>query len=228
MKIRESSEDKQADESRRRELLNVLCEPSDKEQRPCSSCNKVCACDLRSRSCPCECSMDCPDAPRFLSSDPERYPIEPKVVPLVYAMSTLRQTPPCWSCEGHLTEQGGLVRLPQVWFYSATTIYPELISDYLHKLAFRKETTYAWVVSVCPHTESNATTFTLMPNQSIGSNANEEELRQMQNDLHTISYSLRDGVIQVAKKKLSKMNSQGNSKKVNTIVARELPLVKSG
>lgn len=208
MKIRAYIKDKQVDEFRRQELLQVLCQPSEKEQRPCPSCKKICVCDKRSNKCTCECSVNCSDAPRFLSSDPDRYPIEAKVMPLVYAMSTLRMAPPCWSCEGHLTTKGDLLRLPQVWFYSASTIYPELISEYLHDLAFHKQTCCTWGVTVCPHTESNATTFSLKPEQS---NDIRKELWQLQNDLHTISYSLRDGIFQLAEKKLSRLNAQGNS-----------------
>ena len=37
----------------------------------------------------------------MLSSDPERYPIEPGIVPLVFALRGLRVFEPCWSCEGH-------------------------------------------------------------------------------------------------------------------------------
>ncbi|MCZ6862069.1 MAG: hypothetical protein O7I42_17635 [Alphaproteobacteria bacterium] len=44
----------------------------------------------------------------MMSSEPEEFPIESAIVPLVYAFHSLRLTPPCWSCEGHYNRSGGL------------------------------------------------------------------------------------------------------------------------
>lgn len=206
MKIREFSDDRRINELRSKELLELLCQPTDKEKRPCISCHKICNCDKHSNRCTCDCSVDCSDAPRYLSSDPDRYPIESNVVPLVYVMSALRVVPPCWSCEGHFTSKGGLQRLPQLWFYSASTIYPELISEYLKELDFHHQVNYSWMVTVCPHTESNVTTFTIMPERPDDVKMSEIILQKMQSDFQTISVTLREGLFQLAKYKLSKMN----------------------
>lgn len=206
MKIQEFTIDKQADETRKRELLKLLSQPSEMERRPCQSCVKICACDKHSNRCTCECSVKCADAPRYLSSDPVRFPLEENVVPLAYAMSVLRLVPPCWSCEGHLTKTGDLVRLPQLWFYSASTLYPELISEYLHMLGHLKETSCQWLVSVCPHTASNATTFTIKPEHSVNDKLANDGLRQLQDDLHMISRSLRDDIFKIARGKLAEID----------------------
>jgi hypothetical protein len=206
MKIRNSSVKKETNERRRNDLLELLSQDDDKERRPCPDCHTLCKCDKHSSHCTCGCSADCEDAPRMLSSDPELYPIESNVIPLVYAMSVLRVTEPCWSCEGHLKEDGELLRPPQVWFYSDSTVYPELISDYLHNLSFIKETSCLWTVMICQHTASSSTTFSIKPELSDEINMTSKILRQLQNDLHVISYSLRDKVFKLAEKKLQDMN----------------------
>ena len=132
-------------------------------------------------------------------------------MPLAYAMSILRLAPPCWSCEGHLTKTGDLVCPPQLWFYSASTIYPELISIYLQVLGHLKETSCLWTVSVCPHTASNATTFTIKPEQSIDKKLTANDLQQLQQDLHTLSYSLRDEIFKIAKQKLAEIERRENA-----------------
>ena len=202
MKITKYSAKKEVGERRRRDLIELLSQDNEKERRPCPGCRVLCKCDKHSSHCTCGCSKDCEDAPRMLSSDPDRYPIESNVVPLVYAMSVLRITAPCWSCEGHLSGNGDLIRLPQVWFYSDSTVYPELISDYLHELCFIKETSCLWTVIICQHTASNSTTFALKPEISENIKVTNKILRQLQNDLHVISYSLRERVFKLAEKKL--------------------------
>jgi len=207
MKIRNYSAKKEVVERRRSDLLELLSQDDEKERRPCQSCHKLCGCNKHSSHCTCDCSVDCKDAPRMLSSDPDLYPIESNVVPLVYAMSVLRVAEPCWSCEGHLTERGDLLRPPQVWFYSDSTVYPELISDYLHDLCFIKETSCLWTVKICQHTASHATTFAIQPELADEIKMNSDILRRLQNDLHVISYSLRERVFKLAEKKLQKMNA---------------------
>ncbi|HIF51969.1 MAG TPA: hypothetical protein EYQ42_10680 [Thiotrichaceae bacterium] len=200
MKIRTSSTQKKASERRRNDLLDLLSQDDDKQRRPCPDCHTLCKCDKHSSHCTCGCSVDCKYAPRMLSSDPDLYPIESNVVPLVYAMSVLRVAEPCWSCEGHLKNDNELLRPPQVWFYSDSTVYPELISEYLHDLCFIKETSCLWTVMLCQHTASHATTFSIKPEISEEVKITSKILRQLQNDLHVISYSLREKVFKLAEK----------------------------
>ncbi|MBM4123723.1 MAG: hypothetical protein FJ246_02015 [Nitrospira sp.] len=188
----------QAGRARADDLARLLEQPTDRERRPCPNCDTTCGCPARSTQCCCSCSARCPDAPRFLSSEPARYPIEPQVLPLVYVLAGLRLVPPCWSCEGHLQASGGLTRLPQVWFYSASTVYPELIALYLKDLEFQKRLHHHWMVSVCPHAAGGATIFQIQPEQLTPSDVKKAELQTLQDDLRTIAGSLDASLRQLA------------------------------
>ncbi len=120
------------------------------------------------------------------------------MVPLVYALASLRVVPPCWSCEGRLKPIGGLVRMPQVWFYSASTVYPELIALYLKDLEFRGKLLHQWMVSVCSHTAGGATLFQIQPEQFQPSEAQTADLLSLHNDLHTMADSLAVSIRQLA------------------------------
>ncbi len=37
---------------------------------------------------------------------------------------------PFWSCEGHIGPAGKVTRLPRVWFYARSVLYPRLITEY--------------------------------------------------------------------------------------------------
>ncbi len=203
MKLRDFPEKTQAEQTRKQDLLRLLQQPTDKERRPCPGCDKECGCPKHSTQCCCECSYVCPDVPNFLSSDPEQYPIEPHVVPLVYSLSSLRLVPPCWSCEGHNTYYSNPVRMPQVWFYSAHTIYAELISHYLHDLSFQKKLVHSWQVIVCPHTEGGASIFQICPERNEPKEPFESQLGELQKDLHTIGSSLAEEIRQLAQNRLN-------------------------
>ena len=123
-------------EAQLRDLEDLVAQPDDRAARPCPGCDLRCQ-QCGSTSCNCNCRPDCPDARWRLSSEPERFPIEAGVVPLVYAFSALRLMPPCWSCEGHHDKQGQLHRLPSLWFFSRKLAYPGLITALLSRLALR-------------------------------------------------------------------------------------------
>jgi hypothetical protein len=189
----------QAARIRADDLARLLEQPTDRERRPCPSCDKVCGCPARSSQCCCGCSARCPDAARFLSSEPTQYPIEPHVVPLVYALASLRLVHPCWSCEGHRRPIGGLVRVPQVWFYSSSTIYPGLIAVHLKELEFHRRLLHAWMVSVCPHTSGGVTIFQIQPEHMTQDEARADALPSLQQDLRAIGDSLEGSIRQLAR-----------------------------
>lgn len=64
------------------------------------------------------CHRFCPAAPRRLSSEGERGPVEPLVAPLVFELKKLGVFYPCWSCEGHEDQNGQVRNIPRVWFYA--------------------------------------------------------------------------------------------------------------
>lgn len=190
-------------QARTDDLTRLLQQPSDRERRPCQSCNTPCKCPSRSTDCCCGCSARCPDAPTFLSSEPAQHPIEPSMVPLVYALSSLRIVPPCWSCEGHLRPIGGLTRLPQVWFYSASTVYPELITAYFADMKFRGKLHHQWTVSICPHTPGGATLFQIQPEGLQSSEIQASDLPSLQEDLRAMGDSLVTSIRQLALNRLN-------------------------
>ena len=75
------------------------------------------------------CRRDCAKAPARLSSDPDRFPVEEKIAPLVFELKKLGVFFPCWSCEGHNDPSGKLWKLPRVWFYADSVVHLRLLSD---------------------------------------------------------------------------------------------------
>ncbi len=202
MELRAFPDSYQQGKVREQDLLKFLEQPTDRDRRPCPTCDIPCRCVKRSSHCCCSCSPRCPEAPRLLSSEPDRYPIEPSTVPLVYALTALQLIPPCWSCEGHLTPAGDLVRLPQVWFYSASTVYPELISEHIDDLEFKRKLAYSWQVGVCPHTEGGSTIFVIRPDRLNEKDVHEKQLLALQQDLQTIAEHLQDTIRRMAQEML--------------------------
>jgi hypothetical protein len=88
--------------------------------------------------------------------------------------------------------------MPQVWFYSASTVYPELITLYLKDLEFRGKLLHQWMVSVCPHTAGGATIFQIQPEQLKPSEVQTADLLSLHNDLHTMADSLTVSIRQLA------------------------------
>lgn len=132
---------------------------------------RVCgeACTLKcprcgSTACQCECSPDCLDAPRALSTEPDTLPIEPGILPLVFEMKRLGLFTPCWSCEGHPRTDGSLWKLPAVWFYSDSMVHVRLLSQGLSSLRAAGVLSAPWQVVVTFSDPDNLkTTFSLEP-----------------------------------------------------------------
>ena len=67
-------------------------------------------------------------APAFIG--PGKVRIEAGILPLVYAVNCLSACHPFWSCEGHIGPAGKVNRMPRVWFYARSVLYPRLITEY--------------------------------------------------------------------------------------------------
>ena len=124
----------------------------------------------------------------MMSSEPNDYPIEAGIVPLVYALNCLRLTQPCWSCEGHNNKAGEIEKLPRVWFYAHSTIYPDLISDLLFDLDIAGRLSLAWHVCVVRWSDGPDAAFSIEP--KIRSTS-EPELMGLRCDVRIIADSLR-------------------------------------
>lgn len=150
-------------QSLRKHISDAACNMG-VEGRICDAkCVSACP-DCGSTACQCRCSADCPVAPLLLSSDPENYPIEPAIMPLVFEMKRLGVFRPCWSCEGHQSPDGSVWKIPRVWFYSDSEVHLRLLSDGLKDLRIAKRLNCPWQVAVTfSDPENPETTFSLEP-----------------------------------------------------------------
>lgn len=171
---------------RRGRMLTALRQPAANEARPCRDCAILCA-RHASPTCPCGCSFACPDAPAFLSSDPVRYPIEARILPLVFELNALRLVQPCWSCEGHTTEDDTIHKLPSVWFYVDESDYASLLNRYLVQSFSQRRTHVPWIVSLTFGPEDSA--FACRPDLWSHS----ATLKELQEDALSLAQGLREG-----------------------------------
>jgi len=145
------------------DLRLLLEQPGPRQARPCPDCSVPCPC-CGSPVCACACVPNCPEAPRQMSSDPERFPIEAKIAPLVFALYATRVCRPCWSCEGHLDAVGLLHRLPSVWFYAESPTFARMVHAAVEALRFEKRIAARWRVGITVAEHDNPyTTYTLEP-----------------------------------------------------------------
>lgn len=174
-------------------------------RRPCAHCSKKCD-QCGSLNCLCNCSSDCAEIPRALSSDPDNYPLEPGTVPLVFEMSRLREISPCWSCEGHLDPEGKLWKIPQVWFYASSPVYASLLSQYVWQLHSQGQLVYPWQVTLLAYGEIGSITYSLMPDLN---SVEAPLLHSMQYDMKRIASDLVGQMMLLAlKQRDSQINHQ--------------------
>lgn len=186
-------------DQRRRTMLTVLGQPNADDERPCRDCDKACP-DHASTTCTCQCSFACPDAPTALTSDPERYPIEPRILPLVFELNALKVVQPCWSCEGHNGATEEVEKLPSVWFYADDIVYAELLNTYLIESYARRLTHVPWIVTLSPGPEDTA--FSCRPD-IWGRSAN-ATLKDLQSDAFALAKEVREQTRRLARVELAK------------------------
>ena len=189
------------------DLSLLLQQPDEKALRPCPGCKIECGCAKRSNSCTCACSMECPVAPAALSAEPERYPIEPGAVPIVFQLSTLRVLSPCWSCEGHVRSDGSVLRLPQVWHHCTSIVHLQIISSVLESLLHEKILARSWKISVCPLDRHNNTTFMIAPDFSPGAEIDRSTFERTQRDFIKMGRFLGTRVRDYARYELNRLKS---------------------
>ena len=117
-----------------------------------------------STTCLCRCGPECADAARALSAEPDRYPIEPGILPLVFAMKRSGIFDPCWSCEGHSGIDGAFWKAPMVWFYCRSMLYLRLLGDGVNRMKGLGGLKASWQVAVTYSDPGNPdTAFSLQP-----------------------------------------------------------------
>lgn len=178
----------------RAELELLLCQPGSHLAPPCQNCQEHII---------SQCNAKCVNAPRALSSDPARYPVEPKVVPLVYELRKTRVMQPCWSCEGHMDADGKLWKYPQVSFYSSTPLYAVLLVNYLTLLKHKKKLNQEWIIVISGFGQKHTgITYTIEPKLNADS---KPHLGSLHCDLITIADNLEIQIKDQARKMLESL-----------------------
>lgn len=177
-----------------RDLEHLLKQPNYTELKPCEGCTRPCPCSA-SITCTCACEPSCEHAPVEMSSEADRYPIEPNIATMVFGFNTLRICPPYWSCEGHSFANGEIKRVPQVWFYSRSLIYPKLVSEFVLKLRSQALLSNPWHVVVTHADDVLETGFSIEPQTRSIENP---DLASMQKDASVIASNFQKGLKAIA------------------------------
>ena len=189
-------------ETLRRELVEIAGGRLEKAGRPCPECAVACPCS-GSSSCACACSPSCREARRQLSSEPEKFPIEAGIRPLVYALNTITGCQTIWSCEGHEGPDGGLYRLPAVWFYPGgdgggrPQLLPLLLSDHLAHLERAGKLSCRWQIRIGSWSRQPVIAYGLEPH---GHPDSPVSLKRLHNDIEVIASRLAHGLRQAAER----------------------------
>ncbi len=207
MKIEPPEPDAPFYRERQRDLENLLRQPTAAQARPCPDCDVPCPC-CGSPSCTCGCSSDCAEAPRQLSVEPDLYPIEAAILPLVYALSALRVCKPCWSCEGHYDAAGKLYKLPRVWFFARSITIPDVIAEHLARLRSERRLAYPWMVSVVPRGDSLDTAYSIEPKLGPDSDPN---LARLHHDVRTIADDMREKIEPITRRRIGELDAAARS-----------------
>ncbi|MGK0442904.1 MAG: hypothetical protein ACJA0N_002723 [Pseudohongiellaceae bacterium] len=187
------------------ELKDLLIQPSDQQSRPCPGCRFVTPDGKTENSATKYCSYRCSAAPREMSAEPDRYPIESGIVPAVYAFYTLRKLMPCWSCEGHLDGNNVLSKSPKVWFYATSGFYPKLITQSISQLEMDHKLINSWIVRILPFSQSMFTiTYSLEPLLPLKRGDDTSLLLTLRKDIVVIADNLRPEMLQQARSYLAK------------------------
>lgn len=166
--------------------------------RVCGSHCKIVCSTCGATQCQCQCHANCPEIPVHLSSDPEKYPIEAAIAPLVFEIQRLGVFEPCWSCEGHDGLDGKLWKRPAIWFYCDDVIYLRLLADAIEDLYLAKKLTFHWQVKITySDVASPDTVFALEPERR---RLAEVKLEDMRGDIRVIAENLYEFVHEHARK----------------------------
>lgn len=195
---------------RRQALSDLMAFRQQRNGRTCPGCGVRCP-SCGSVSCLCKCGPDCELAPQELSSDPEKFPIESGIVPLVYALYDMEIGLPCWSCEGHDGLDGKIGKLPQVWFYVLHQSYPDLLAKFLWQLFFDGHIQNQWNVTVVSADNATDTTFSIVPNTN-GDTLNLDKLRQ---DIRIIGERMYYDIADLARKYIGEIDDLLTAKPTN-------------
>jgi hypothetical protein len=168
-----------------KQALDVVTSAAHKTGRPCTSdCRRNCD-KCGSTTCTCMCKRDCRFISTILSSDPEQFPLEERIAPLVFEINKLGIFRPNWSCEGHVGLDGKIWKIPRVWFYAESVLHVRLLADSISKMSIEKKLKCPWqVVLTFTDNDNLDTTFSVEP---IFEEAKKLSYKQLSDDIYALA-----------------------------------------
>ncbi len=80
-------------------------------------------------------------------------------------------------------------KLPEVWFYSSSVVYPELLAQHLTQLRTGKDLSAPWQVTLAPYSADNSTAMFIVKPELLPESSS-QVLSRLQRDLHRIANAL--------------------------------------
>lgn len=177
-------------------IEDILFPGQTNRSRPCQGCHKLCP-KCQGNNCLCHCSAYCEYVPTALSAEPERYPLEAAIAPLVFELNRLGIIQTVWSCEGHENDAGQIVKLPQVWFYAKSPVHVQLLNVALSELKKQCRLRFAWRVALCTFQQALLPCYTLMPDIASETLI---DIRFVRQDCYALAALLYDALYNIANK----------------------------
>ncbi|WP_420347418.1 hypothetical protein [Pelagibius sp.] len=199
MLISFEARDREVIETQRSDLQGLLAQSSVSSRKPCGNCGSASA-----TGSACGCGLDWSRLARQLSSDPERFPIEAGILPLVFALSEVPALSPCWSCEGHLDAEGRLHRLPSVWFTCHALAYPSLLAEALAALSAKRVLKHTWQVAAVHCGSQFEPVFAIEPRIDAG----DVSLSGLHADILALAANLRDRMHSLAAAHIARLDAR--------------------
>lgn len=178
----------------RAELEVFLAQPLPRESPPCPNCG---------HHKPLQCSAKCTDAAKALSIDPDNYPIETNVSPLVFELMASKVFQTCWSCEGHLNDNNDIWKLPNVSFYAKSSNYTHLLVRHIKNLQLERRLKYPWQVVLTDYAQTWGTTYCIQPDLT---REQDIHLGMLQNDIKSIAENMLEKLRIIARQCLQDLH----------------------
>lgn len=130
-----------------------------------------------------------------MSIEPDRFPIEEMIAPLVFALNDLAVCEPYWSCHGHESQQ----TVPRVWFYADSVEYAKLVNRCVKTLYSRKLLKHSWHVELAYSDDELGDGYSLEPDAT---SADADNLQALRADARVIADKLVNDVRRMAESRL--------------------------
>jgi len=200
---------------RRAALAWLLAQPGERVRRPCEGCVTACPCARSSSTCCCGCRPTCANVPRVLARAPERHPVAPAFVPILYGLAATRVLAPAWPAADSYAEFAPHGRVV-VWIQTAQLEYAGLLAWHVTRLAAMGVLETPWRVHLVPsYEDAGAPMFALEPV------ASDVAARTLAADLRRIGETLAESLRGLARYRLRRLRGAGGGDDAATLTARE-------